>query len=242
MNLAVVSNDSTFVLEMVAALKSHLFEGTLLAALVVWLFLRSWRSTLIVALAIPVSLLGAIALMYFLGYTFNTVTLLALLLLIGVVVDDAIVVLENIHRRREMGQHDPMQAAIDGSQEVIFAVIAATLSLVAIFLPVIFLSGIVGRLFNSFAIVVSFGVMVSLFVAVTLTPMLCSRFLQVETQHGRLYVWLEQQFIALEQSYSRLLRFSLRHRLLILLVGVVAVAAKCGADDGDEKRVFARRR
>lgn len=225
MNLAVVSNDSTFVLEMVAALKSHLFEGTLLAALVVWLFLRSWRSTLIVALAIPVSLLGAIALMYFLGYTFNTVTLLALLLLIGVVVDDAIVVLENIHRRREMGQHDPMQAAIDGSQEVIFAVIAATLSLVAIFLPVIFLSGIVGRLFNSFAIVVSFGVMVSLFVAVTLTPMLCSRFLKVETQHGRLYVWLEQQFIALEQSYSRLLRFSLRHRLLILLVGVIAVAA-----------------
>ena len=110
----------------------------------VWLFLRSVRSTLIIATAIPVSLLGSIAVMYFSGYTFNSITMLALLLLIGVVVDDAIVVLENIFRHREHLDPDPVSAAINGSNEVVFAVIAATLSLVCIFAPVIFLGGIVG--------------------------------------------------------------------------------------------------
>lgn len=214
--LTVVSNDSVFVLDMVSALKDHLLEGTLLAALVVWLFLRHGRSTIIVSLAIPVSLLGAIALMYFLGYTFNTITLLALLLLIGVVVDDAIVVLENIYRKQEAGEQDPMKAASEGTQEVVFAIIAATLSLVAIFLPVVFLSGLIGRLFNSFAIVVSVGVLVSLFVSVTLTPMLCSRFLRVEHQHGRLYRWLEARFLALEHGYSRLLSWTLQRRSWVL--------------------------
>lgn len=189
-----------------------------------WLFLRNWRSTLIIALAIPVSLLGAIALMYFLGYTFNTVTLLALLLLIGVVVDDAIVVLENIYRLREAGEDDPFVAAEEGSQQVVFAVIAATLSLVAIFIPVVFLSGIVGRLFNSFALVVSFGVLVSLFVSVTLTPMLCSRFLVVEHQHGPLYRRLEAGFIALENTYRRLLGWALSHRKKVMLFALLMVA------------------
>ena len=222
--LTVATNDSLFVLEMVKALKDHLIEGTLLAALIVWLFLRNWRSTLIIALAIPVSLLGAIALMYFLGYTFNTVTLLALLLLIGVVVDDAIVVLENIYRLREAGEDDPFVAAEEGSQQVVFAVIAATLSLVAIFIPVVFLSGIVGRLFNSFALVVSFGVLVSLFVSVTLTPMLCSRFLVVEHQHGPLYRRLEAGFIALENTYRRLLGWALSHRKKVMLFALLMVA------------------
>lgn len=226
--LTLAANDASFVVEMIDALKDHLFEGTLLAGLIVWLFLRSLRSTLIISLAIPVSLLGAVALMYFLGYTFNTVTLLGLLLLIGVVVDDAIVVLENIHRLRESGHEDPMAAAILGSQQVVFAVIAATLSLVAIFVPVAFLGGIVGRLFNSFALVVASGVLVSLFVSVTLTPMLCSRFLKVEKQHGRLYTTLERGFRWLEDGYRHVLDWTLRHRGKVLLAAVLTIVASVG--------------
>jgi HAE1 family hydrophobic/amphiphilic exporter-1 len=131
MSLSVVSNDAVFILEIVDSLKEHLIEGTLLASLVVWIFLRSVRSTLIIALAIPVSLMGAIAVIYFAGFTLNSLTMLALLLLIGVVVDDAIVVLENIFRHREELDPDPVSAAINGSNEVVFAVIAATLSLVS---------------------------------------------------------------------------------------------------------------
>jgi len=198
LDLVPVQNDALFIGEMVEALKSHLVEGTLLAALVVWLFLKSFRSTVIIATSIPVSLFGAIAVMYFFGYTFNSVTLLALLLLVGVVVDDAIVVLENIFRHRE---HDrgttAMTAAITGSREVTFAVIAASLSLAAIFAPVIFVSGILGQFLRSFAVVVTFGVLVSLFVSLTLTPMLCSRYLEVSEKHGRVYWLLERFFRAL---------------------------------------------
>ena len=226
--LTLAANDASFVVEMIDALKDHLFEGTLLAGLIVWLFLRSLRSTLIISLAIPVSLLGAVAVMYFLGYTFNTVTLLGLLLLIGVVVDDAIVVLENIHRLREAGHDNPIEAAILGSQQVVFAVIAATLSLVAIFVPVAFLGGIVGRLFNSFALVVASGVLVSLFVSVTLTPMLCSRFLKVEKQHGRLYTTLERGFRGLEDGYRQVLDWTLRHRGKVLLAAVLTIVASVG--------------
>ncbi|HBG30886.1 MAG TPA: AcrB/AcrD/AcrF family protein, partial [Gammaproteobacteria bacterium] len=172
LKVSVATDTSTFILEMVHALQEHLITGTLLAAAVVLLFLRNFRSTLIIAAAIPVSLLGAVAVMYFFGYTFNVVTLLALLLLIGVVVDDAIVVLENIYRHREELDPDPVSAAMNGTQEVMFAVLAATLSLVSIFVPVVFMGGIVGRFFESFAVVVVFGVLVSWFVALTLTPMM----------------------------------------------------------------------
>ncbi len=181
MTLSVVSNDAVFIIEIVDSLKEHLIEGTLLAALVVWVFLRSVRSTLIISLAIPVSLMGAIAVIYFAGFTLNSLTMLGLLLLIGVVVDDAIVVLENIFRHRETLDPDPVSAAINGSNEVVFAVMAATLSLVCIFAPVAFISGIIGQFFRSFALVVTFGVLVSLFVSLTLTPMLCSRYLKVES-------------------------------------------------------------
>ncbi|WP_054285199.1 efflux RND transporter permease subunit [Gulbenkiania mobilis] len=224
LSLTVASNTADFINEMVAALKDHLVEGTLLAALVVWLFLRNWRATLIISLAIPVSLLGAVALMYFMGYTFNTITLLALLLLIGVVVDDAIVVLEAIHRREEAGEA-PEPAAIRGASEVVFAVVAATLSLVAIFLPVIFLTSTVGRLFNTFAVVVSVGVLVSLVVSVTLTPMLCSRFLKAATGHGPLYRWFERQFERLESGYRRLLAWALARRAAVLGVSLLLVMA-----------------
>jgi HAE1 family hydrophobic/amphiphilic exporter-1 len=201
MKISIVSNDAVFILEIVNSLKEHIIEGTLLAALVVWFFLRSLRSTLIIALAIPVSLMGAIAVIYFFGYTLNSLTMLALLLLIGVVVDDAIVVLENIFRHREDLDPDPQSAAVNGSREVVFAVIAATLSLVSIFAPVIFLQGVIGQFFRSFAVVVTFGVLVSLFVSLTLTPMLCSRYLTVEKQHGRLYHLLDGILGGLDRIY-----------------------------------------
>jgi HAE1 family hydrophobic/amphiphilic exporter-1 len=228
MKLSIVSNDAVFILEIVNSLKEHLLEGTLLAALVVWVFLRSIRSTLIISLAIPVSLAGAIAVIYFFGYTLNSLTLLALLLLIGVVVDDAIVVLENIFRHREELDPDPVSAAINGSNEVAFAVFAATLSLVAIFAPVIFISGIIGQFFRSFAVVVTFGVLVSLFVSLTLTPMLCSRFLRVTEKghiHGPLYRRIEAFFVALENFYRKLLDWGLGHRWKVVFLTFVTVAS-----------------
>ena len=224
MRISIVSNDATFILEIVNSLKEHLVEGTLLASLVVWFFLRSLRSTLIVALAIPVSLMGAIAVIHFFGYTLNSLTMLALLLLIGVVVDDAIVVLENIFRHREDIDPDPVSAAANGSREVVFAVIAATLSLVSIFAPVIFLQGVLGQFFRSFAVVVTFGVLVSLFVSLTLTPMLCSRYLKVEKQHGRIYHLLDGILGGMDRLYVRLLDASLRHRWLVVALTVAIVA------------------
>src|SRR5690606_9358625 len=223
MQLSISSDDSLFVREMVAALEEHLVLGTLLTALVVWMFLKSVRSTIIIATAIPVSLFGAIAVMLMFGYTINTMTLLALLLLIGVVVDDAIVVLENIFRHRENIDPNPVSAAVNGTNQVVFAVLAATLTLVSIFAPVIFMGGIIGRFFESFAVVVTFGVLVSWFVSMTLTPMLSSRFLVVEKQHGRVYTWLENGFQAMERGYTRLVQLALRFRWSVIGISVLVV-------------------
>ncbi|HCG31134.1 MAG TPA: AcrB/AcrD/AcrF family protein, partial [Chloroflexi bacterium] len=228
MKLHIVSNDAVFILEIVNSLKQHLLEGTLLAALVVWIFLQSVRSTIIISLAIPVSLMGAIAVIYFFGYTLNSLTLLALLLLIGVVVDDAIVVLENIFRHREDLDADPVTAAVNGANEVVFAVIAATLALVSIFAPVIFMSGIIGQFFRSFAVVVTFGVLVSLFVSLTLTPMLCSRFLTIREkghQHSRIHGLIAGGFRRLDAFYRRLLIWSLAHRWKIVLLTLLTVVS-----------------
>ena len=223
MKLEISTNDSIFINQMVASLKEHLFTGTLLAALIVFIFLRSMRSTLIIAIAIPVSLLGAIAVMYFSGYTFNSMTLLGLLLLIGVVVDDAIVVLENIFRHREHLDKDPISAAINGSSEVTFAVIAASLSLVCIFAPVIFMDGVVGMFFKSFGVVVTFGVLASLFVSLTLTPMLCSRYLSVDHKENKFYSAIERGLAKLDSTYHYLLNISLKHRWRVLIITVIFV-------------------
>lgn len=225
MRIDVSTNDALYIKEIVLSLKEHLISGTLLAAFIVWLFLRSMRSTLIIATAIPVSLLGAVAVMYFSGFTFNTMTLLALLLLIGVVVDDAIVVLENIFRHREKLDDDPVSAAVNGSREVVFAVIAATASLVCIFAPVIFMDGIIGKFFKSFAVVVTFGVIVSLMVSLTLTPMLCSRYLKVSSRHGRLYYFLDAFFKRMDHIYIRLLNKALAWRWIVVLLTLLVVAA-----------------
>ncbi len=224
MTLKVASDDSSLILELVNALKEHLLLGTVLTALIIWLFLKNLRGTLIVSAAIPVSLMGAVAVMYFFGYTFNTLTLLALLLLIGVVVDDAIVVLENIHRHMERRlEPTPQEAAAVGAAEVIFAVMAATFTLVAIFAPVIFMGGVIGRFFRAFSVVVTFGVLVSFFVSLTLTPMLCARWLRVREKHGRIYNLLESAFRGLERAYLALLRGALKARWLVLLLALLAV-------------------
>lgn len=223
MRLSIASNDANLIEELVFALEEHLLLGTLLTALVVWLFLRSLRATLIIAVAIPVSLLGSVAVMYFAGYSFNTMTLLALLLLIGIVVDDAIVVLENIYRHREDIDPDPKSAALNGANQVVFAVMAATFTLVAIFAPVVFMEGVIGQFFQSFAVVVTFGVLISLFVSVTLTPMLCSRYLNVTRQHGRVYKFLENGFEKIDDTYRYLLENSLRFRWIVVILTVLAV-------------------
>jgi len=225
MKLDIAYSDADLIQDIVSALEEHIVLGTLLTALVVLLFLKSLSSTLIIAAAIPVSLLGAVAVMYFSGFTFNTMTLLALLLLIGIVVDDAIVVLENIFRQREMGNTDPVDAAIKGSRQVVFPVLAATLTLVAIFAPVIFMEGIVGSFFRSFAVVVTVGVLVSLFVSLTLTPALCSRHLKFGEKHGFLFNFIESKFNALDRAYRKLISLSIKHRWTVILSAAVIVLA-----------------
>ena len=223
LEISVAVSDAEVIRRIVAALEDHLIEGTLFAALIVWLFLRSFRSTLIIATAIPVSLLGTVAAIYFFGYTFNQMTLLGLLLLIGVVVDDAIVVLENIFRHREEIDPDPVTAAEEGADQVVFAVVASTFTLVSIFAPVIFIQGIVGRFFQSFAVVVSVGVLISLFVSVTLTPMLCSRYLHVQARHGRLYRALDGFLRGMDRLYDRLLNRALGARWVVVALTVTVV-------------------
>ena len=223
MKLSIAWDDSDFIERTIAALTEHIYLGAGLAALVVFVFLVNWRATVIIALAIPVSLLAAVLIMYFMGYTLNTMTMLALLLLIGVVVDDAIVVLENIHRHMHERPGEPLRAAAEGTQQVYFAIIAATFALVCIFGPVIFMEGIIGLFFESFAVVVTAGVLASLFVAVTLTPMLCSRLLKVEVHQGRL---ARASFAAMgrvEAGYRRALRWVLRWRWLTLVLAVLVV-------------------
>ena len=224
MTLNTVVDDASLINAIIDGLRMHLFEGTLLAALVVWLFLRNMRSTLIVATAIPVSLLGAIAGIYFAGFTFNVMTMLGLLLLIGVVVDDAIVVLENIFRHMEQdpdAPHDVM--AEEGTLQVMFAVLASTFTLLSLFGAVVFMEGIIGRFIGSFAVVVVIGVLISLFVSLTLTPMLCARYLRIVKRHGALYRIMESGFRGMERGYRAMLSFSMNRRALILIVAALVV-------------------
>ncbi|WP_372724604.1 efflux RND transporter permease subunit, partial [Immundisolibacter sp.] len=223
LKLSITWDDSDFIERTIAALTEHIYLGAGLAALVVFAFLVNLRATFIVALAIPVSLLASVMIMYFLGYTLNTMTMLALLLLIGVVVDDAIVVLENVHRHMHERPGEPKQAAAVGTQQVYFAIVAATFALVCIFGPVIFMEGVMGMFFESFAVVVASGVLASLFVAVTLTPMLCSRLLKVEVHQGRLARASFAAMGGVETAYRHALRWVLRWRWLTLLLAVLVV-------------------
>jgi multidrug efflux pump len=228
MHLDVAYNSATFIKESINEVGQTLALAILLVVLVILLFLKSFRATVIPAFAIPTSILGAFAVAYFLGFTINILTLLALVLAIGLVVDDAIVMLENVYRHMEMGK-TRWRAALDGSKEIGFAVMATTISLVAVFVPLAFLQGNVGRLFNEFGVTVAVAVLISGFVALTLTPMLCSRLLK--PLHGESNNWASRSFDAffvwLDRTYRNTLGVVLRHRT-ISIVGVVALIAVIG--------------
>src|SRR5881398_206511 len=186
--------------------------SVLLVTLVVFAFLRSVRATLIPAVAVPVSLVGTFAVMYVLGYSLDNLSLMALTIAVGFVVDDAIVMLENIDRHLEDGL-SPMEAAIKGAGEIGFTIVSISLSLVAVFIPLFLMGGIVGRLFREFGITVSVTILVSMLVSLTLTPMMCSRFMRSKHQirHGRLYMLSERGFDLLLSGYRKSLDLALRH-------------------------------
>lgn len=177
-----------------------------LVVLVIFVFLRHWRTTIIPVLAIPISLIGTFFIMYIAGFTINLLTLLGIVLATGLVVDDAIVVLENIYKKIEQGEK-PMVAGHKGSEEIIFAIISTTITLAAVFLPIMFLSGITGRLFREFAITVAGSVIISAFVSLTLTPMMCARMLKKSTSESKIYLWSEGVFERMTENYNRSLRW-----------------------------------
>jgi len=195
-----------------------------LVVLTIFVFLRSPRATLIPAAAIPVSIIATFGCMYALGFSINIFTLLALVLAIGLVVDDAIVVLENIYRHLEEGK-EPMDAAFLAMDEISFAVIATTLSLVAVFLPLAFVGGITGRLLLEFAVALSFAVMVSSLVALTLAPMMGGRILRAQTdqKHGKLFIFFEKGFDRIAAKYERNLKWVLSHRAIVMILGTLSV-------------------
>jgi HAE1 family hydrophobic/amphiphilic exporter-1 len=201
--------------------------GAILAILVVFVFLRSWRSTFIVSLAIPTSLVATFGFMRMLDFSLNNLTTLALALSVGVVIDDAIIVLENIFRHQEEGE-DPFTAAHNGTREIALAAMAATFSIAAVFIPVAYMKGMIGQFLYEFGISVAAAILISLFVALTLTPMLCSRILTVRAKHGRLYEVLEGGFKRLEEAYARALDWVLRHKVTTLVVSSLIVVASLG--------------
>jgi multidrug efflux pump len=196
-----------------------LILSVFLVALVVFVFLRDWRATLIPVIAVPISLVGTFAAMYLLGYSLDNLSLMALIVATGFVVDDAVVVLENIMRHVEDGVA-PMQAALRGAREVSFTVLSMSLSLVAVFLPVLLMGGIIGRLFREFAATLSIAIFISLLVSLTLTPMLASRLLKPHNDHkpGRIAAWGERVYAKLLRGYDRSLTWSLKHHRVMLVV------------------------
>jgi HAE1 family hydrophobic/amphiphilic exporter-1 len=206
-------------------------EFTLLVALalvvmVIFIFLRNLRATLIPSIALPISIIGTFALMYVLDYSLDNLSLMALTLCVGFVVDDAIVMLENISRHIEMGK-SPLQATLDGSKEISFTIVSMTISLIAVFIPVMFMSGILGRLLHEFAVVIIIAVLISAFVSLTLTPMMCSRILKPhkDEEHGRLFRWTENAFDAAKDLYDKTLVWTMAHARLTMLVFLIIVVS-----------------
>ena len=215
-------DQSVFVERSIRDAQRTLIEAALLVVVIIFLFLRNLRATIIPAFAIPASIIATFAVMSALGFSINNFTLLALTIAIGIVVDDAIIVLENAYRHQEELGKSPEQAARDGTREIGFAVVATTASLMAVFVPLAFLKGNTGKLFNEFGIAVAGSVFISGFVALTLTPMLCAKLLKVPPSHGRMYQLLERGFDGLATGYARVLRRSLHHPLTVV-VGMLAL-------------------
>jgi multidrug efflux pump len=216
-------DQSVFVKRSILEAQETLILAGGLVVVIIFLFLRNLRATIIPGLAIPASIVATFAVMYFLGFSINNLTLLALTLAIGIVVDDAIIVLENAYRHQEELKKDPVTAARDGTREIGFAVVATTICLVAVFTPLAFLRGSTGRLFNEFGIAVAGSVVVSGLVALTLTPMLCAQILRVPTSHGAMYRSLERGFNGMATGYARLLDRALRFRWAVIVAALALI-------------------
>ena len=216
----VVADQSVFIQAAIESIKRHLIEGSFFACIIIYIFLANWRTTLIAAIAIPTSIIATFALMAAMGFTLNQITMLALTLMVGIVIDDAIIVLENIYRFMEEKGMSPFEAAIEGTREIGLAVMATTLSLLAVFLPVGFMGGIVGRFMSSFGFTSAFAIAVSLLVSFTLTPMLCSRFIKPPAanktkEHGS----KDSKFFQhISSRYLRMLQWSMAHRRAVLIM------------------------
>jgi HAE1 family hydrophobic/amphiphilic exporter-1 len=225
-NLNVLYDRSTSIRDSIEDVQFTLYLSIGLVVLVIFLFLRSFSATIIPSLALPASIIGTFAVMYLLGYSLDNLSLMALTLSVGFVVDDAIVMLENIVRHMEMGK-GAMQAAFDGSREIGFTIISMTLSLVAVFIPLLFMGGILGRLLHEFAVTIGVAILVSGFVSLTLSPMLCSRFLTPPGtgRHGRIYAASERMFHGMLQTYERSLTWVLKHRRATLTFSILLVFA-----------------
>jgi len=224
-DLSVMYDRSLGIRESVNDVKFTLLLTIGLVVLVIFLFLRNLSATVIPSLALPMSIVGTFAVMYLLSYSVDNLSLMALILSVGFVVDDAIVMLENIVRHMEMGEA-PMQAALNGSREISFTILSMTLSLAAVFIPVLFLGGIVGRLLHEFSVCITSAILVSGFVSLTLTPMMASRFIRPpkEQRHGRLYMASEHIFNGMYRSYEWSLKRVVRHPVLTMIAGGIVVA------------------
>src|SRR6058998_1827853 len=222
--LEIAFDGSVFVTHSINDARLTLLIAAILVVLIIFVFLRNLRATVIPGLAIPASIVATFAIMYFLGFSINNFTLLALTIAIGIVVDDAIIVLENAFRHQEELHEAPDQAAVNGTNEIGFAVIATTIALVAVFTPLGFLRGTAGRLLSEFGIAVAGAVVISGFVALTLTPMLCAKILRMSHSHGELFQMFERGFNALAERYAGLLRRAVDHRVVVL-GGTLAVVA-----------------
>ncbi len=223
LSLNVNFDGTTFIEEAIGEILFTLVLAAVLTGIVCWFFLGSWSTTLNVLLAIPTSILGTFIVMYVFGFTLNTFTVLGLTLTVGIVVDDAIMVLENIYRHREMGK-GRVHAASVGAREITFAAAATTLAIVAIFLPVAFMKGIIGKFFFQFGVTISVAVLISLLEALTLAPMRCSRFLNVEHRSGTLGARIDMGFARLAAAYQRRLESALHHRAAVM-IGAMAFFA-----------------
>jgi len=206
-------DNTIFIRDSISEVKTTIFQAFALVVMIIFLFLRNWRTTLIPVVAIPISLIGTFFIMYIAGFSINILTLLAMVLAIGLVVDDAIVVMENIYTKVERGMA-PKQASIEGSKEIFFAVLATTVTLVAVFFPIVFLQGVTGSLFREFSIVIAGAVLISSFVALTFTPMMSSKLLKAGVKEGSFYKFTEPFFVWLNKAYMNSLTSFMKRRWL----------------------------
>ena len=208
-------DNTKFIRASISEVEKTVYEAFVLVIIIIFLFLRDWRVTLIPCIVIPVSLIGAFFVMYLMGFSINVLTMLAVVLAVGLVVDDAIVMTENIYIRIEQGM-PPRQAGIEGAKEIFFAVVSTTITLVAVFFPIVFMEGTTGRLFREFSMVISGSIIISAFAALTFTPMLATKMLKQQKKKNAFYRVTEPFFEGMNRGYSRSLAFVLRHRVWVL--------------------------